>query len=59
MPKQATKTHVIWTDYRSERAYWQCSCGRSGSCAEWKADLHSDEHIDYDAGDRRVDRHRG
>ena len=39
----------------NEQVYWECSCGRSGSCAEWKAGVHSDKHIDYDLGEGRTD----
>ena len=51
--------HRITVDSEEDRAYWECDCGRSGSCAEYRVDLKSDEHIDYDAGDRRIDVSRG
>lgn len=40
---------------RETRAYWECSCGTSGSAAEHKVDEASDRHIPE--GDQRVDRY--
>lgn len=52
--------HRIRTqDIGDERASWECDCGRSGSTAEWKVDLASDKHIDYDSGEKRIDVHGG
>lgn len=50
--------HRVYTEYEGDRAYWQCSCGASGSCAAEDADLRSDKHIDYTAGEGRVDTSR-
>jgi len=41
-----------------ERTAWECSCGRSGSAADWKVDEASDRHI-READGNRVDRHPG
>jgi hypothetical protein len=48
-------THRIHTRYEGERAFWECSCGTAGNCADYKLDDASDRHIDYDAGERRID----
>jgi len=45
------------TEIEDERAYWECSCGRSGGCAEWNVDIASDKHIRD--GEGRVDVHGG
>lgn len=37
------------------RSYWQCSCGHSGSCEDYRSDLASDKHIKYELGETRVD----
>jgi hypothetical protein len=58
-------THIVRTTFSTEwtngdkRGWWECDCGRSGSAPEYRVDEASDKHIDYDAGDKRVDRHPG
>lgn len=57
-------THVVqvaseWAERGEERTYWECSCGRSGTSASYRWETHSDKHIDYGKGERRVDRHPG
>lgn len=47
--------HRVFTDWDTVRAFWECSCGRSGSADVDRVDVVSDAHIDYDAGERRVD----
>lgn len=41
-----------------ERSYWECSCGTSGSCPSYNADIASDRHIRYDLNETRVDTNR-
>jgi len=50
--------HIIETTFDDERAHWQCSCGRAGSCGADVVDLISDRHIVTDDG-FRIDRHGG
>lgn len=53
--------HRVHVAVEGEDYYWECDCGRSGSGAELNGadgDIHSDRHIDYTAGDRRVDTSR-
>ncbi len=40
------------------QAHWECSCGRAGTCAEERVDLHSDRHIPQDGTAKRVDSSR-
>ena len=50
--------HKIYTEEdekNPDRSFWECSCGTSGSCPTYKVDQASDNHINYDAGDTRVD----
>lgn len=47
--------HRVFIDYDTVRSSWECSCGRSGSADSDRVDVASDKHIDYDAGERRVD----
>lgn len=51
--------HRVYTfETEGERLAWECDCGRSGSVSMWSAagvDVASDRHINYDAGDRRID----
>lgn len=55
-PKRDGVRHVIRTGEVHGRQSWECSCGRGGSVGEWgDVDLASDKHINYDAGDGRVD----
>jgi hypothetical protein len=48
-----------WAEKGEERTYWECTCGRAGSSVSYRWETHSDKHIDYAAGDRRVDRSTG
>lgn len=50
------KTHRVYIDYgsmASDRAYWECDCGISGSCDKGMVAVNSDRHIPE--GDMRVD----
>lgn len=48
--------HTIRTGSVHGRTSWECSCGHAGSVGEFgDASLASDEHINYSAGDTRVD----
>lgn len=51
------KVHRIYKEELddNERAYWECDCGSSGSCMTFNVDIAADRHIDYGAGDQRVD----
>jgi hypothetical protein len=55
------KKHFVTTTYdvQEDRWYWQCSCGPGGSVPGWSDDVSivSDEHIDYVAKEKRIDRH--
>ncbi len=50
--------HVVETEFEDDRAYWECSCGRAGSCSAYSVDVHSDRHIRQEGG-HRTDRHGG
>jgi len=51
-------THKIYTEHDAEpeRAFWECSCGASGTAPNYTVDLASDRHIPE--GDMRVDTNR-
>jgi len=58
--RKDAETHRIHTRYEDGRGYWECSCGWAGNAADYdhNVDIASDRHIDYDAGEHRVDTNR-
>jgi hypothetical protein len=47
--------HRIYTEFdvEPERAFWECSCGASGTAPNYTVDLASDRHIPKD--EMRID----
>jgi hypothetical protein len=50
--------HIVETAFEDDQAYWECSCGKSGSSSIYLVDVHSDRHI-REQGGHRIDRHTG
>ncbi len=55
------RVRIDMQDDEDNRYIWECECGRAGSGGGGylRATVKSDEHIDYDGGDTRVDVHSG
>jgi hypothetical protein len=46
--------HTVRRSGDDERAYWECSCGRAGSCCAITQDVDAalSGHIDFESGER-------